>query len=324
MADITHAQIEPTTRCNFTCGFCAGRSMRQGDLDWDAFEAFLTAHPDLRHVELQGEGEPLLHPRFFDMAAACRARGIEVGLITNGSLLNEAMVERLLAADLTSIHISMESADPEQFQRIRGGKFAKVREGIARLVARRRDLGLERPLIGITVTVLKDTLSAMQGIYALYAAEGLDGGLLAQPLQTMPAYSSRYDSEMAGQILVEQDRARFAALRGALTRAAPVRSPRDYFYYSLFTGFDPAAQSCPWLERGAYLSATGSVTGCCFMKDEADAFGSAGDRATTDARRHALAEALSGGVIPSPCRDCSTAAAVVTARGTTLLQRGTG
>ncbi len=168
MSRITHAQIEPTTRCNFTCGFCAGRAMAQGDLDWDDFVRFLDTHPDLTHVELQGEGEPMLHPRFFDMVGACRARGIRVGLITNGSLLSTDRVERLLAADIGSIHVSIESNDPVQFEAIRGGKFAKVRDGLARLAERRRARSLDRPAIGLTVTVLKDTIDAVAGIVALY------------------------------------------------------------------------------------------------------------------------------------------------------------
>ena len=277
------------------------------------FLAFLDAHPGLVHVELQGEGEPLLHPRFFDMAAECRSRGIAVGLITNGSLLGEDKVERLLAAGLASIHISMESADPGQFQRIRGGSFAKVREGVARLAARRRALGLTQPAIGLAVTVLSETMDALQGIYDLYRAERLDGGLLVQPLQTMPAYAGRYDAAMAAQQLTGEDRRRFLALRTALGRAAPVRRVEDYFYVSLFAGFDPAGGACPWLDHGAYLSATGAVTGCCFMKEEADAFAPAADRAGADARRAALAEALAGGTVPTPCLDCGTANAIVRA-----------
>ncbi|WP_198350827.1 radical SAM protein [Flavisphingomonas formosensis] len=314
MADVTHAQIEPTTRCNFACGFCAGRSMRQGDLAWEAFVAFLDAHPGLLHVELQGEGEPLLHPRFFDMAAECRARGIAVGLITNGSLLDEERIERLLVAGLASIHISMESADPDQFRRIRGGKFAKVRQGIARLAARRRARGQTQPVIGLAVTVLRETIGALQGICDLYMAERLDGGLLVQPLQTMASYADRYDPAMTAQLLAGEDWRRFLALRAALGQALPVRRTEDYFYHALYAGFDPARATCPWLDHGAYLNATGTVTGCCFMKEETDAFAAAADRAGGDARRAALVGTLDRGIVPAACRGCSTAAAIVAAR----------
>ena len=49
----------------------------------------------------------------------CRRRGIRLGLITNGSLLSEERVERLLGASVGSIHISMESSDASTFQAIR-------------------------------------------------------------------------------------------------------------------------------------------------------------------------------------------------------------
>lgn len=309
MSMVTHAQIEPTTRCNFICGFCAGRSMAQGDLGWDAFVRFLDTHPDLAHVELQGEGEPLLHARFFDMAAACVARGIRVSVITNGSLLTEERVDRLLAAGLQSIHVSMESSDPARFEAIRGGKFAKVRDGLARLIAERNGRGLSRPVVGLAVTVLKDTVRAVEGIVGLYEELGLDGGIVAQPLQKMPVYADRYDEAMAAQVLPPELVPAFLALRQQLARRAPVKDADDFFYYSLFRSFDPARQGCPWLERGAYLGQNGQVTACCFMKDDV-----LGDAAAApdviDARRAALRAELERGAIPAACRGCGTAAAV--------------
>ena len=307
---ITHAQIEPTTRCNFTCGFCAGRSMRQGDLAWEAFAAFLDAHPDLAHVELQGEGEPLLHPRFFDMAAACTARGLTVGLITNGSLLSETMVERLLDAGLAAIHISLETTDPARFQAIRGGLYTKVAEGIARLACRRRERGLARPVIGLAVTVLADTIEDIHGIYDLYEANGLDGGLSHQLLQSMPAYSDRYDPAMAARLVPPARWPEVAAIRAAISRQAPLAP--DYFYASLFRGFDSREHDCPWLDHGVYLGNAGTVAACCFVKHEA--LGAAGDVGAVAARRAALSEALHQGEVPAPCRGCSTATAIAHAR----------
>ena len=284
--------------------------MPQEDLAWDAFEAFLATHPDLRHVELQGEGEPLLHPRFFDMVAACRERGIRIGIITNGSLLNEDRIERLVAGGIASIHVSMESAEAGQFQAIRGGAFGKVRDGLARLMAARHARGLAEPVVGLAVTVLKDTMPAIDGILALYRDLALDGGIVAQPLQRMPAYTRHYPPAITAQMLQPGQMPQFAAIRRALAAAAPVPSPDAFFYYALFRGFDPAAGNCPWLERGAYLGRDGRVTACCFMKDDAlgDAVQDAPD--VIVAERARLHDALEQGVVPDACRGCGTATAV--------------
>jgi len=316
MRPIRFAQIEPTTRCNYVCGFCAGRHMPQRDLAWEDFERFLATHPDLRHVELQGEGEPLLHPRFFDMIAACHARDIAVGLITNGSLLGEAVVDRLLDAGVRSIHISMESADPERFRRIRGGRFEKVEAGLRLLVRRRAERGLDQPAIGLAVTVLRDTLDDVGGIWCFYRDLGLDGGIVVQPLQGMAAYRRHYDAGMARQLLSAADAQRFQALRRAVTQAAPVPGHEAFFYFALFAGFDPAKGSCPWLERGAYLASDGSIAGCCFMKDAGDRLGhvATDTPAATAGRRAALAAQLDAGDVPGACAGCSTARAVAAAR----------
>lgn len=75
-------QVEPTSRCNFTCGFCVGRHLDQSDLDLETFREALAQLPDLERLEMHGEGEPLMHPHFFEMARLARARGIRLSTIT--------------------------------------------------------------------------------------------------------------------------------------------------------------------------------------------------------------------------------------------------
>src|SRR5262245_23353808 len=117
MLDVGFVQIEPTTRCNFTCGFCSGRHMPQTDLDYDLFEETLERLPGLKHLELQGEGEPLMHPRFFDMLEAAQRRDVSTYFITNGSFLDRTTVERILLAGVKHIAVSIESPDADTFRR---------------------------------------------------------------------------------------------------------------------------------------------------------------------------------------------------------------
>lgn len=319
------AQIEPTTRCNYSCGFCAGRFMKQADLAWDLFECFLAAHPSLEHVELQGEGEPFLHPRFLDMVSACRVRGIRVSIITNGSALGVQAVERLLSDRVDSVHISLESADPNEFSHIRGGKLDKVIAGIQLLIRRRRDHNIDRPKVGFSVTVLRRTAEAVLQIIALYKALGLDGGIAIQKLQTMTCYTDKYDEPMLQEIVPEEQWRDYVRAFHELMRDNGLQIGGPSYYDALFADFDPHSGKCPWLEKGAYLGCDGSVTGCCVMKHPAHAFGNIGADSlqTIDDRRRMLAITLAKGEIPAPCIGCPISDAITRPQKQhSVIQRG--
>lgn len=309
---VTYAQIEPTTRCNFTCGFCVGRHIPQGDLSWADFETFLAAYPDLRHVELQGEGEPMLHPLFFDMVEACRDRDIKVSIITNGSLLNAERVERLIASGVASVHVSLESSDPEQFRKIRGGLFAKVETGLRLLMQRRRAMAADEPKVGFAVTLLRDTIDGFAAIRQLYDELGLDGGISVQPLQLMPDYAGIYDEATAAQVLPPGSGGQVRAIRSSAHAAEPRGA--STFYAALCANWDLARDGCPWLARAAYLGIGGSIAPCCFVKRADLAFGKISDdpQAIATARAAANADLLRG-AIPEPCAGCGTAEAVAAA-----------
>jgi MoaA/NifB/PqqE/SkfB family radical SAM enzyme len=300
-------QIEPTTRCNFTCGFCCGRTMTQSDLDFTLFERTLAQFKSLRHVELQGEGEPLMHPRFFDMLAAARARGIVVSMITNGSLLTAEAVAELVRGGVEKISISIESADPDRFRAIRGGKLEKVIDGIARLVAAKQGHAL--PRVGFSVTMLRSKANELDAIVALYQRLGMDGGITTQALQRMPGYVAGYPEAMQAELLDERDAdARYVRFYRK-TRA--IENPtwsEGGFYARLMAGWKPATRRCPWLERGAYASRDGVITACCMIKDERHALGHVGDDpAQIEAKRSAMRDQLARGETPAPCEGCEIA-----------------
>lgn len=104
-------QIEIGTYCNFRCFYCTGRSMDQTFLPVSRISEVLDDLPPGSHsVRLQGEGEPLLHPHFYEMATIIRARGHQVDTITNGSKnFNVAKI----AAHLDTISISLDTTDED-------------------------------------------------------------------------------------------------------------------------------------------------------------------------------------------------------------------
>jgi MoaA/NifB/PqqE/SkfB family radical SAM enzyme len=317
--EVRFLQVEPTTRCNFTCAFCAGRHLAQRDIDFDVFEAALRCFPRIRHLELQGEGEPLLHPRFFDMVRLAKRLHpeVRVSTVTNGSLLSRENIDQILDAGLHKLHVSLESADPAVFQEVRGGHLEKIIEGITALMAAWRQRGSNHPAVGFAVTLLRRTRAEIPRLVSLYESLGLDGGLLFQPLQTMPAYTRYYSAETLAQLLSPGDAEeirRTAAQDATVVKVLRRPVAAAGFWDELFAGWQPASRTCPWLVKGMYLSADGSATSCCFQKDTTvNALGMVG-QATADQLMEMRAEfeaKFRQGESPAGCCGCSIARAVV-------------
>ena len=85
-----------------------------------------------------GGGEPFLRDDFLDLLAYCHARGITTCVSTNGTVLDDALVDRLL--DLAApvyIQVSLDGARAETNDAIRGpGTFARILDGVESLVGR--------------------------------------------------------------------------------------------------------------------------------------------------------------------------------------------
>jgi MoaA/NifB/PqqE/SkfB family radical SAM enzyme len=321
MNQIIFAQIEPTTKCNFTCGFCCGRQMDQSDLSLQQLQQALDLFPEIQHLELQGEGEPLIHPDFFAMVELATAKQIQLSLITNGSLFTSANIQRLLNSRITSIRISVETTDPEKFKAIRGGSFPIVEQGIQRLIAARQQRGQEYPSIGLAVTVLASTLADLPNIFEWYDRLGLDGGIAIQGLNKIPQYAQYYDAAMQQEYLVREQHEteyRQHMSREIVQKIWQTKSPYTNFYDELFkpTSEDIAQgkrTACPWLESGIYIDRHSRVTPCCMVKGETWSFGTVEtlDRETLLQEREQLSTQLKSGTIPIPCQGCHIAAEVV-------------
>ena len=81
--DLTHIQVEVTTACNAGCSYCprtvAGKEWIDRHLAPEVLSPVLPLLRRIPYVHLQGWGEPLLNPRFFDIVAMVRQEGCRCG-----------------------------------------------------------------------------------------------------------------------------------------------------------------------------------------------------------------------------------------------------
>jgi MoaA/NifB/PqqE/SkfB family radical SAM enzyme len=174
-----YLQVEVTTRCNLPgCIMCPRTAWPERwqaqDLSWETFEALLPSPKFFSHVHLSGWGEPLLHPRLWDMARALRAQGLKVSLTTNGLGLNEEVQMRVLE-HLDMVAISLDGARAETYESVRpGADFHRLVQQVAALCSRKRSLGLERPEVVLLFLKMRPNLAELPEFLRLAASLGVD------------------------------------------------------------------------------------------------------------------------------------------------------
>jgi len=139
---ITDLRISVTDRCNFRCVYCRSadpENYRDHDeiLSWAELRrlAGIFVSLGIRKVRITG-GEPLVREGVEEFLAHLKALGVaDLSITTNGHLLAERC-ERLIAAGLRRINISLDSLDPTKFERItRTRSFDTVMDGIGAVQA---------------------------------------------------------------------------------------------------------------------------------------------------------------------------------------------
>ncbi|MGA2977216.1 MAG: radical SAM protein [Spirochaetia bacterium] len=137
-----------TYRCQCNCGHCSAARFVRGDtpeLSTDEAKDLIDASQDLGICILAFTGgEPLLRPDIFDLIAHVNQRKAMPILFSNGLLLTQENVERLVDAGLYTLFLSLDSPSAEEHDRLRGipGLFDRAIEGALKLKSKGVLLGI--------------------------------------------------------------------------------------------------------------------------------------------------------------------------------------
>lgn len=183
-------QIEITSHCNLRCVMCpvtvlADRWNGQ-HLAWEAFLCIARAFEQIKYVHLQGWGEPLLHPRLFDMIKVAKDAGCRVGFTTNGTLLDSVAAQRLLDLDLDLLAVSIAGATQQTHGAIRvGSDLSRILENVRGFLVLRSDQQSLKPKVEIFFLMTKMNMAELPAAADLAASLGADE-LVATNLDYVP------------------------------------------------------------------------------------------------------------------------------------------
>jgi MoaA/NifB/PqqE/SkfB family radical SAM enzyme len=128
--------IELTNICNLHCLFCptgTGVSIRdKGFMSEETFEKIIeNLQGNKVGLRFSRWGEPTLHKDIVKFFKIAKKEGHIVHLNTNGQILNEHLINELLAAGLDSIKFSFQGVDERTYQQMRqDSSFKKLIENI--------------------------------------------------------------------------------------------------------------------------------------------------------------------------------------------------
>ncbi|MCB9899696.1 MAG: radical SAM protein, partial [Planctomycetes bacterium] len=253
------AQVEVTTHCNLRCPLCVTHDVERGPrpLDERVIDGLHAACGSrLKNVALHLLGEPLVHPRLFDMVRAAAAHGVATSFSTNGMLLGKH-VDDVLDSGLSFLSVAIDGVDQRSYSAYRwGGDLDVVVANVRALLAERARRGRRLPVVQVQMVMFPYNEDDEERALAFLRGLGADVVSLKRPSYDAP------DKPAARAFLRDVDAG------GTGRRWARLSLPTEALFRN--------RPMCPQLERATILS-DGRAVACCLDPLGETAYGNVHD-----------------------------------------------
>jgi radical SAM protein with 4Fe4S-binding SPASM domain len=257
---------EITLACNLRCRHCLTSSGLPGPDELDEAQALALcdelADLGVAAVALLG-GEPLVRPDWASIAERLSARGVSVGLVTNGVRFDDRAALRARAAGVRQIVVSLDGSPPVH-DALRGrGSFVKALGAIRRA----REAGFRHRMV--VTSVHRDNLSDLPSLIEPLREHAPGAVWALNQTSIRPGRRMAVDKRLGAEQflrLVEL----IESARQALAGVVDVVGSHDIGYCSVS---HPNVQGSPWHgcnagRRTMGITARGEVKGCLALPDD--------------------------------------------------------
>lgn len=180
-------QLALTNRCNLSCAMCPAHSPETSwaghglSIDQQLLEKSLESlryySKNIKRVFLNEFGEPFLYEDIFDVINEVHAicPHAKLSLTSNGTLLDEKLIKKILNSYLSEIAISLDAASEETYGKIRmGANFHQVTGGIKKLIELRNLAGSKQPELHTNFVLMRSNIQELPGYVKLATDLGVD------------------------------------------------------------------------------------------------------------------------------------------------------
>jgi MoaA/NifB/PqqE/SkfB family radical SAM enzyme len=162
-----------------------------------------------RELIFAGEGEPLLYPHFFEAVSAAKSAGMKLNVITNGTLLTEELIGKLIDLRLDLLTVSLWASSEEEYERLYPGTrpdfFRKVLDALKRVSEVKAREKSRLPLLRLHRPISRDNFRTVETALEQARAGGCDQ-LTVAPIHSLKGDVSAY------KLSAEEERDLFVSL----------------------------------------------------------------------------------------------------------------
>jgi MoaA/NifB/PqqE/SkfB family radical SAM enzyme len=255
-------QVEVSTYCNASCIYCPRTVYHDTWLNRHmplaTFKKLLPAFAKTRLVFLQGWGEPFLNPNFFKMVSIAKDAGCRVGTTTNGMLLDDEKISRIVRSGVDVVAFSLAGTGDKNDTVRKGTRLENVLGTIRSLDRSKKGLGTTQPEIHIAYMLLRSGINDVAKLPRLLQGLGVSQVVITT-LDFLPAI------ELADEAIIPDNEAEYNALR--LRLEAVVTEGERYgldIRYCLGLPGEQRQGCTENVQRALFISADGAVSPCVF------------------------------------------------------------
>jgi len=254
-------QIGVTSRCNASCVYCPQWTMRKvwkgEDMPLSVFKKLSPAFSRTGLVYLQGWGEPLLHPEFFEMLGLVKKKGSMAGLTSNATLLSEEKIRMLAGEGLDIISLSLAGVDQVNDKIRKGTTLKKVLSAIETIHRIKASMGSSRPHIHLAYMLLRSGLGDVEKMPGFFNSLGIDQVVVS-------GLTLALDQEMEKEMYLADSEPEFADLKHRLLAMKNLLDEPKNLFFHVFNPNLSGNECSENILKACYMSVDGFMRPCVY------------------------------------------------------------